>query len=341
MLSLSSRVSRIAPKSSTRHFSASSHTLGRVLVIADHNQQQLNPGTLNTISAASQLGEVEVLVAGASCGSVAAEAAKVKGVKKVITVESADLKNPLAERLTEVVLAEQAKSQYTHLVAPASANGKNFIPRVGAYLDVQPISEVQQILSEDTFVRPIYAGNALLTLKSKDSVKVLTIRTTGFPAAEVGQDAAPVTASEAPATASSTKATWVKAELQKSERPELTSASKVVSAGRGIKNKDNFPLIFELADTLNAAVGASRAVVDAGWAPNDLQVGQTGKIVAPNLYVAVGISGAIQHLAGMKGSKTIVAINNDPDAPIFQVADYGLVGDLFTVVPEFVKELKN
>jgi electron transfer flavoprotein alpha subunit len=311
-----------------------------VLVVADHDNKHLNPGTLNTITAAQQLGEVDVLVAGDSCGSVAEAVSKVKGVSRVLKADKPDLKNPRAERLTEIVLAEQTKSKYTHLLAAASANGKNFIPRVGAYLDVQPISDVQKIIDADTFVRPIYAGNALLTLKSKDSVKVITIRTTGFPAAETGGEA-PITAVDPPSTGVSEKTQWVSSEIETSERPELTSAARIVSAGRGIKAKENLSLIFELADAINAGVGASRAVVDAGWAPNDMQIGQTGKVVAPTLYVAVGISGAIQHLAGMKGSKTIVAINNDADAPIFGVADYGLVADLFVAVPELVKELKN
>eukprot|EP01126_Amoeba_proteus_P020567 TRINITY_DN2090_c0_g1_i1.p1 TRINITY_DN2090_c0_g1~~TRINITY_DN2090_c0_g1_i1.p1 ORF type:complete len:337 (+),score=33.98 TRINITY_DN2090_c0_g1_i1:57-1067(+) len=324
----------------TRFFSRSFLQHGKVLVVADHDNKNLRSSTLNAVTAASQLGDVEVLVLGSNCTSVASAASNVKGVTKVVHVDSADLEHPTAERVTQVVLSEHSKNKYSHLLSPSNAFGKDFVPRVGALLDVQPISDVQKIESQDVFVRPIYAGNAILKLKSLDPVKVLTIRTTGFAPADASGGSAQVEASAPPAP-SNLRSKWISDQLQVSERPELTSAERVVSGGRGLKNKENFSLIYDLADQMKAGVGASRAVVDAGFVPNDLQVGQTGKIVAPTLYVAVGISGAIQHLAGMKGSKTIVAINNDPDAPIFQVADYGLVDDLFKAVPELIDELKK
>lgn len=324
-----------------RLFSSSRSLLAKSLVVAEHDNHKLGAATLNTISAAIKLGgPVDVLVAGHQCAAVAKTVSEVKGINSVIQVECPLLEHPTAERIVEVLQSEQTKNNYTHLLAPATPGGKNFMPRLGAQLDVQPISDIQDIKSEDTFVRPIYAGNALQTIKSKDKVKVITVRSTAFPPAEAGGSAS-VNQSNAPEAGVSKKGAFLKAEIVSSERPELTTAPRVVSGGRGLKAKENFNLVFELADCLNAAVGASRAVVDAGFVPNDFQVGQTGKIVAPQLYIAVGISGAIQHLAGMKSSKVIVAINNDEEAPIFQVADYGLVADLFTAVPELTAAVKK
>lgn len=303
------------------------------LVIAEHNNQKLIPSTLNTITAASSLGEVTCLVAGTQCAQVAAEVAKVKGVKKVILADNEAYKGFLPEALTPLLLAAQKQFKFSHIVAPATAFGKNVAPRLAAKLDVSPISDIIGIKDKETFVRTIYAGNAIQTLKSKDDVKVITVRGTAFEAAEVEGGAGVV--EDAPACdAKNDLSQFVGQELSKSDRPELTSAGTVISGGRGMKNGENFKLLYDLADKMGAAVGASRAAVDAGFVPNDMQVGQTGKIVAPDLYVAVGISGAIQHLAGMKDSKVIVAINKDPEAPIFQVADYGIVQDLFKAVPE-------
>uniref|UniRef100_A0A673CJ13 Electron transfer flavoprotein subunit alpha n=1 Tax=Sphaeramia orbicularis TaxID=375764 RepID=A0A673CJ13_9TELE len=294
------------------------------LVVAEHNNEKLTPITLNAITAASKLGgEVSCLVAGTDCAKVAEEISKVQGVKKVLVAQHDSYKGSLPEELTPLVLATQKQFNFTHICAGASAFGKNLLPRVAAKLDVAPISDIIEVKSPDTFVRTIYAGNALSTVKCNEPVKVFTVRGTSFEAAasEGGM------AATSPAGVSE----WISQSLTKSDRPELTSAKVVVSGGRGLKSGDNFKLLYDLADKLNAAVGASRAAVDAGYVPNDMQVGQTGKIVAPELYIAVGISGAIQHLAGMKDSKTIVAINKDPEAPIFQVADYGLVADLFKV----------
>ena len=301
-----------------------------VLVIAEVEGSVLKDSTLNTITAATRLGEVHVLVAGAEAKAAADAAAKVAGVAKVIYAEATGLAHNLAENLTPVIVNLARK--YSHLLAPASSFGKNVMPRVAALLDVQQVSDIIAIESEDTFKRPIYAGNAIATVKSADNPKVLTVRGTAFPAAAQGGSAAVESLTAGEGDVDLTK--FVKQELSKSERPELTSAKVIVSGGRGMGSGENFKIIEALADKLGAAVGASRAAVDAGFAPNDWQVGQTGKIVAPQLYIAVGISGAIQHLAGMKDSKVIVAINKDPDAPIFQVADYGLVADLFTAVPE-------
>ncbi|NMF97334.1 FAD-binding protein [Aromatoleum toluolicum] len=305
-----------------------------ILVIAEHDNASLKAATLNTVSAAAKLGsEVHVLVAGANCGAAAAEAAKVAGVAKVRVADAAHYDSQTAENVAALVVANAAG--YTHILAPSTANGKNVAPRVAALLDVAQISDIVAVESADTFVRPIYAGNALATVKSADAVKVMTVRTTAFEAAGQGGSATV----EAVAAGADLGLTTVKGrELTKSARPELGAAKIIVSGGRGLGNSENYHKLLEpLADALGAALGASRAAVDAGYVPNDYQVGQTGKIVAPQLYIAVGISGAIQHLAGMKDSKVIVAINKDPEAPIFQVADYGLVGDLFEVVPELAK----
>ena len=309
-----------------------------ILVLAEHDHATVKPATHHAVAAAAKLGgEVHVLVAGHGAEGAAKGAAAIAGVAKVLHADAAHLAQPTAENLAAQILAVAAKGGYTHLVAPATGTGKNVMPRVAAKLDVAQVSDITAIESPDTYVRPIYAGNAFATVQSKDAVKVITVRTTAFEAAGQGGAAAVETlAAAAPAAG----ARVVGQELTKSERPELTSARVVVSGGRGLGNGENYRKLLEpLADRLNAALGASRAAVDAGYVPNDYQVGQTGKIVAPDLYVAVGISGAIQHLAGMKDSKVIVAINKDAEAPIFQVADYGLVGDLFELVPQLVAAL--
>ena len=307
-----------------------------VLVIAEHDNAALKPATLNTVSAAKAIdGDVHVLVAGQGAKPAADAAAKIAGVSKVLLADDARYANMLAENVAPLV-AGLAKT-YSHVLSPATTNGKNFMPRVAAALDVAQISEIVKVESPDTFVRPIYAGNAMATVQSADVIKIITVRATGFPAAapEGGSAAVEnVAAADDPGLSK-----FLGQELSKSERPELTAARVVISGGRGMQNGENFKLLDRVADKLGAAVGASRAAVDAGFVPNDYQVGQTGKIVAPELYIAVGISGAIQHLAGMKDSKVIVAINKDPEAPIFQVADYGLVGDLFQVVPELTAKL--
>jgi electron transfer flavoprotein alpha subunit len=300
------------------------------LVIAEHDNVSLKPSTLNTVAAATKIGgDVHVLVAGQGCGAAAAAAAKISGVSKVLVAESAGLANQLAEGLADQVLAIAAA--YSHILAPSTASGKNVAPRIAALLDVAQISDITTVESPDTFTRPIYAGNVIATVQSSDSVKVITVRTTGFDAAGTDGSAA---IENIAAVADTGKSSFVGREVAKSDRPELTAAKVVVSGGRGMGSSENFKILEPLADKLGAAMGASRAAVDAGYAPNDWQVGQTGKIVAPQLYVAVGISGAIQHLAGMKDSKVIVAINKDGEAPIFGVADYGLVADLFQAVPE-------
>ena len=307
-----------------------------ILVIAEHDNASLKSATLNAVTAAAKIGgEIHVLVAGAGCGAAAEAAAKVAGVAKVKVADAAHYADQTAENIAALVVANAAG--YSHIVAPATTGGKNYLPRVAALLDVAQISDIVGVESADTFVRPIYAGNVLATVQSSDAVKVITVRTTAFEAAGEG-GAAAVEAIGASADAGNSK--LVGRELTKSARPELTAAKIIVSGGRGIGNGENYTKLLEpLADKLGAALGASRAAVDAGFVPNDYQVGQTGKIVAPELYIAVGISGAIQHLAGMKDSKVIVAINKDPEAPIFQVADYGLVADLFQAVPELVAEL--
>lgn len=303
------------------------------LVLAEHSNEALNPITASAVTAAKRLGgDVTVLVAGTKVGPVAEAAAKLDGVGKVLVAEGDVFKGLLAESVTPLVVATQNQFKFTHIVAGASAFGKAVLPRIAAKLDVSPVSEIIDIKSADTFVRTIYAGNAIQTIKSKDPVKVITIRGTNFePAASSGSG----TVEKAPeGDFKSATTEFVSQELTKSDRPSLTAAKIIISGGRGMKSGDNFKMLYDLADKWGAAVGASRAAVDAGFVPNDLQIGQTGKIVAPELYVAVGISGAIQHLAGMKDSKTIVAINKDAEAPIFQVADYGLVADLFKAVPE-------
>ncbi len=306
------------------------------IVLAEHDNASLKPATLNTVAAATKIGrDIAVLVAGSGCAPAAKAAAAIAGVSKVLVADAPHYKEQLAENLAALVVA--LAPGYTHILAPATSFGKNVAPRVAALLDVAQVSDIVEVKSADTFVRPIYAGNALATVQSADRIKVITVRTTGFDAAaESGGSAGLETA---PTAADTGLSSLVGRALTKSERPELTSARVIVSGGRGMGSGDNFKLLEPLADKLHAAMGASRAAVDAGFVPNDWQVGQTGKIVAPDLYIAVGISGAIQHLAGMKGSRVIVAINKDEEAPIFQVADYGIVGDLFQVVPELVKEL--
>jgi electron transfer flavoprotein alpha subunit len=307
------------------------------LVIAEHNNASIKGATLNTVTAAIACGgDVHVLVAGHNAGAAAQAAAQIAGVAKVIHADAPGLEHGLAENVASQVLA--IASNYSHILFPATASGKNVAPRVAAKLDVAQISDITKVIAADTFERPIYAGNAIATVQSADSIKIITVRTTGFDAAAAtGGSAAVETAA---ATADAGKSTFVGSEIAKSDRPELTAAKIIVSGGRALGSKEKFDEIMTpLADKLGAALGASRAAVDAGYAPNDWQVGQTGKIVAPQLYVAAGISGAIQHLAGMKDSKVIVAINKDPEAPIFSVADYGLEADLFTAVPELVKAL--
>ena len=306
-----------------------------ILVIAEHDNAALKPATLNAVTAAAKIGgDIHILVAGQGAQGVADAASKVAGVSKVLLADDAAYAHPLPENLAPLVVG-LAKS-YGHVLAAASSEGKNLLPRVAALLDVAAISDITGVVSADTFERPIYAGNAIATVQSSDAIKVITVRTTAFEAAATGGSAAIETIA---GTGDAGSAKFVGQELTKSERPELTQAKIVVSGGRGMQSGENFKLLEALADKLGAAVGASRAAVDAGFVPNDYQVGQTGKIVAPELYIAVGISGAIQHLAGMKDSKVIVAINKDEEAPIFQVADYGLVADLFKAVPELTDAL--
>jgi len=307
------------------------------LVIAEHDNASIKPATLNTVTAAAQCGgDVHLLVAGHNAAAAAAAAAQIAGVGKVIHAESDGLAHGLAENLAAQVLA--LASGYSHILFPATASGKNVAPRVAASLDVAQLSDVTKVISADTFERPIYAGNAIATVQSSDATKVITVRTTGFDAAAATGGSASV--ESVAAVADSGKSRYVGSELSKSDRPELTAAKIIVSGGRALGSAEKFnEVMTPLADKLGAAMGASRAAVDAGYAPNDWQVGQTGKIVAPQLYVAAGISGAIQHLAGMKDSKVIVAINKDPEAPIFSVADYGLEADLFAAVPELVSKL--
>jgi len=308
-----------------------------ILVIAEHNNQDLGAATLATLSAAEKIGsDITVLVMGSGCQSVADQAAACAVVSKVLLAEDTALENPTAESLAAIVVANA--EGYSHILASATTSGKNFMPRVGAKLDVQPISDITAVESADTFKRPIYAGNAIATVQSTDAVKVITVRGTGFDAANAEGGSASIEKVDASSHISTTS-TFVSQELTVSERPELTAANIIISGGRGMQSGENFKMIEDIADKLGAAVGASRAAVDAGYVPNDYQVGQTGKIVAPELYIAVGISGAIQHLAGMKDSKVIVAINKDEEAPIFQVADYGLVADLFKVLPELNEAL--
>ncbi|KAF9576602.1 Electron transfer flavoprotein alpha-subunit [Mortierella alpina] len=316
---------------------ASSGNVSALLLI-EHKDNKVAASTLNALTAASHLGGgVTALVAGNAPDTVVSEVSKLAGVSKVLVAKDAAYTHALPESHA-ALLVEIVKAQgFTHLIASHSAFGKNIMPRAAALLDVAQISDITAINGDDTFVRPIYAGNAIATVKSHDKIKVITVRGTAFPAAAHGDATAPH--EDAPAVADKKLSEFVSEHMQKSDRPELDSATRVIAGGRGMKNGENFKLLYDLADKLGAAVGASRAAVDAGFVDNSLQIGQTGKIVAPELYVAVGISGAIQHLAGMKDSKTIVAINKDPEAPIFQVADYGLVSDLFTAVPELTEKL--
>jgi len=309
-----------------------------ILVFAEHDNKALKKASLSTVAAAQKIGgEIHLLVAGHDCAEAAKAAAQVAGVAKVLHADAPQLDDEIAENVAALIVS-LAKG-YSHLLAPATSNGKNVMPRVAALLDVQQISEITAVDSPDTFQRPIYAGNAIATVQSADPIKVITVRATGFDAVAASGGSAPVEKVDAPAD--SGLSSFVGREVSKSERPELTSARVVVSGGRGMGSGENFKLLEPLADKLGAAMGASRAAVDAGFVPNDWQVGQTGKIVAPELYVAVGISGAIQHLAGMKDSRVIVAVNKDEEAPIFSVADYGIVGDLFQVVPQLVEELNK
>ncbi len=306
------------------------------LVIAEHDNAALGAATLNAVTAAAELGaDVDVLVAGSGCAAVAEAAAKVAGVTRVRVADSAEYANGLAESLATLIVG--LAGDYSHIVAAATTYGKNVLPRVAALLDVMQISDIAEVVSADTFVRPIYAGNALARVQSSDATKVITVRTTKFAAADDSSGSAAVESVDAAGDAG--LASFVGQQLSESDRPDLASAKVVISGGRGMQNGDNFAMLDEVAAKLGAAVGASRAAVDAGFVPNDYQVGQTGKVIAPELYIAVGISGAIQHLAGMKDSKVIVAINKDEEAPIFQVADYGLVADLFEAVPELSKAL--
>jgi electron transfer flavoprotein alpha subunit len=307
------------------------------LLIAEHDNTALRDATHKALSAAKGLGApVEVLVAGSNCRAAAEAAAKLDGVAKVLIADAAAYNHMLAEPMAALIVG--LAERYDAIVAPATTTGKNFMPRVAALLDVMQISDILKVVSPDTFERPIYAGNAIQTVRSRDSKKVITVRTAAFPAAGEGSSTAPI--ENATPAADPALSSFVGEELSKSERPELTSAKIIISGGRAMQSRENFTKYLEpVADKLGAAIGASRAAVDAGYAPNDWQVGQTGKVVAPELYIAVGISGAIQHLAGMKDSKVIVAINKDEEAPIFQVADYGLVGDLFQILPELAQEL--
>jgi electron transfer flavoprotein alpha subunit len=308
------------------------------LIIADHDNASLKPATLNTVTAAREIGgDLHVLVVGANAGPAAAAAAQIAGVAKVLHADAPYLAAPVAENVAATVVAVAKAGGYSHVLAPATGFGKGVAPRVAALLDVAQVSEIIAVVSPDTFVRPIYAGSAFATVQAKDAIKVITVRATGFDAAPATGGAAAIEAVAAAPDTGLAKVTGQ--ELTKSDRPELTSARVVISGGRGLGSGENFKMLEALAEKLNAAIGASRAAVDAGYVPNDFQVGQTGKIVAPDLYIAIGISGAIQHLAGMKDSKVIVAINKDPEAPIFQIADYGLVGDLFELVPQLTAEL--
>ena len=302
-----------------------------ILVIADHDNETIGQPTLVTLAAAQAIGgDIEILVAGENCAAAGESAAKIGGVSKVLVADNAAYGHQLAENIADLI-AEIGKN-YSHILSPTTSAGKNFMPRAAALMDVAQVSDISGVVSEDTFERPIYAGNAIATVQSSDSIKVITVRGTAFDAVSAEGGSATVEALDI--VKDGGLSSWVKADIVKLDRPELTAASIIVSGGRGMQNGENFKLLESVADKLGAAIGASRAAVDAGFVPNDMQVGQTGKIVAPDLYIAVGISGAIQHLAGMKDSKVIVAINKDEDAPIFQVADYGLVADLFKAVPE-------
>jgi electron transfer flavoprotein alpha subunit len=308
-----------------------------ILVIAEHDNADLKGSTLNTITAASELGPVTILIAGSGCTDVANTAANLSGVSKVLLVDDAQYANALAEVFTPLILS--IANDYTHILAPATTFGKNLLPRVAAILDVQQISEITAIHDIQTFDRPVYAGNAIATVQSIDPIKVLTVRATAFEAVNKSETTADII--QIDAAGNPDQSEFISTQLSKSDRPELTQANIIISGGRGMQNGKNFAMLEKIADILGAAVGASRAAVDSGFVPNDYQVGQTGKIVAPDLYIAVGISGAIQHLAGMKDSKVIVAINKDEEAPIFQIADYGIVADLFEAVPKLEAELNK
>ena len=307
-----------------------------ILVIAEHDNSELKTATLNTVAAGLEIGgDIDILVAGSDCDSVAESASQIPGVGKVLLANKECYKNALAENMGNLIV--ELADGYSHIISPATTNGKNFMTRVAAKLDVSQVSDISAVISEDTYERPIYAGNCIATVQSTDSVKVITVRTTGFDACESNGGSAAITSLDGDTDAGISS--FIKEEIAESDRPELTAADVVISGGRGMQNGDNFSLLNGIADKLGAAIGASRAAVDSGFVPNDMQVGQTGKIVAPDLYIAVGISGAIQHLAGMKDSKVIVAINKDEEAPIFQVADYGLVADLFDALPELEAKL--
>jgi len=333
MFSLSSKFRQISSPASQLYRCQST------LVLAEHNNEKLNPVTLHAITAAKQIGgEINCMVVGSkNCGNVAKEIAEVGGISKILVAENAAFEGFLPEKLATVLLASQEQFKFSHILAGASAFSRSLLPRVAAKLDVSPISDIVGVKDADTFVRTIYAGNAVMTLKTKDEVKIVTVRPTAFEAAASSGGSAAVEDMSCPDLPSISE--YVGQELSKSDRPDLASAKIVVSGGRGMKTGDNFKMLYDLADKMGAAVGASRAAVDAGMVPNDMQIGQTGKIIAPELYIAVGISGAIQHLAGMKDSKVIVAVNKDAEAPIFQVADYGLVADLFKAVPEITEKI--
>ncbi len=306
-----------------------------ILVVAEHDNSKLKSATFNAVTAACELGDVTLLIAGLDCGGVAKQASKVAGISKIIIADNVAFANGLAENIASLLV--DLAPGYSHLIAPATTSGKNIMPRVAALLDVAQISEITAVKGADTFVRPIYAGNAMATVTTTDTPKVITVRGTAFEAA--ASDGGSAIIEEVSGGGDQGLSSFVSQESSKSERPELTSAKIVISGGRGMQSGENFHLLEGIADKLGAAVGASRAAVDAGYVPNDYQVGQTGKVVAPDLYIAVGISGAIQHLAGMKDSKVIVAINKDEEAPIFQIADFGLVADLFDALPQFSAEL--
>lgn len=310
--------------------------MGDILVIAEHDHQSIKPITLSVVTAAKNIGgEIDVLIAGTDCGGAAEQAAQIEGVRKVLKADAPELSHRLAENLAPVIT--EIADNYTHILGPASTFGKNCMPRIAALMDMQQISDISAVIDADTFERPVYAGNAVATVKSSDSIKIITVRGTTFDPAPTEGGSADI--EDIQSHGDQELSDFVKAELSEGDRPELTAADIVISGGRGVGSAENFAMIEKLADKLGAAVGASRAAVDAGYVPNDYQVGQTGKVVAPTLYIAIGISGAIQHLAGMKDSKVIVAINKDEEAPIFQIADYGLAGDLFEIVPQLQEKL--
>ena len=314
--------------------------MSNILVVAEYQDGQVSPSTLNTLAAAAQLGgEVDVLVSGEGCQAAAEAAAACEGVRSVLCADDSRYAHALAEPVADLIASLVAEKSYSHVLMAATTGGKNLLPRAAALLDVQPLSDISAVVSEDTFERPIYAGNCIATVQMGDAVKLLTVRTTAFDAAAASGGSAAVESVAAADGAAQQASSYVGEQVTESDRPELTAASVVISGGRGMQSGDNFVLLEGVADKLGAAIGASRAAVDSGFVPNDMQVGQTGKVVAPDLYIAVGISGAIQHLAGMKDSKVIAAINKDPEAPIFQIADYGLVADLFQAVPELEKLL--